>query len=315
MKSELRFTREIRNLLKNTQDSDMSFLFSTIPQESRDNKTEIAAYILVKTLKESLYKGQIFCLKMSITEKYPIESPDVMFIPGKEIFKDIERFSDVKFQMDKKNLNYFETVSPYGIHSDSNNITSDDSSEYMMKKSKMLTSIFDLDRVREFLFCSASFENSTKKEKKSSFFKGMRNFFISSSCRQKSENDNSQTYKSGSTHTSSSSLDSTLENESGFDRKNILSKQISKEEKLNQILYFINTLKIPVHPHIYSNGHICSSLMKDWLPVLTMTSISLTYLSALNTNTKLNGPPNDKMYSFLSKKGSRSTTWVLEGEM
>ncbi|KNE56543.1 hypothetical protein AMAG_02345 [Allomyces macrogynus ATCC 38327] len=54
---------------------------------------------------------------------------------------------------------------------------------------------------------------------------------------------------------------------------------------------------IPEHPHIYSNGHICLSILYDgWTPALTTSSVCLSLLSMLSSCTAKERPPDDDRY-------------------
>jgi len=76
----------------------------------------------------------------------------------------------------------------------------------------------------------------------------------------------------------------------------------------------------PIHPHIYSNGHICLDILYDghnggWSPALTINKVCLSLRSMLASNTDKSRPPGDADYC--RRVGSRSpklTMWAFHDD-
>jgi len=53
----------------------------------------------------------------------------------------------------------------------------------------------------------------------------------------------------------------------------------------------------PLHPHVYSNGHICASILgTEWSPVLSVIAVCITIQSMLASCKKKERPPDNERY-------------------
>ncbi|XP_017838806.1 ubiquitin-conjugating enzyme E2 W isoform X1 [Drosophila busckii] len=72
---------------------------------------------------------------------------------------------------------------------------------------------------------------------------------------------------------------------------------------------FIGT-NIPVHPHVYSNGHICLSILtEDWSPALSVQSVCLSIASMLSSCREKKRPPDNTLYVKTCNKNPKKTKW------
>ncbi|EJT98922.1 UBC-like protein [Dacryopinax primogenitus] len=71
----------------------------------------------------------------------------------------------------------------------------------------------------------------------------------------------------------------------------------------------------PVHPHVYSNGHICASILgPEWSPVLSVVSVCLTLQSMLASCTSKQRPPDNDKYVSHAPRNPKNTRFHYDDD-
>ncbi|OEH78347.1 ubiquitin-conjugating enzyme domain-containing protein [Cyclospora cayetanensis] len=73
---------------------------------------------------------------------------------------------------------------------------------------------------------------------------------------------------------------------------------------------------VPLHPHVYSNGHICLSILYDqWSPALGVKACCFSVLSMLSSNRERRPPPDDQQYcESRGRKGPKGVKWYFHDD-
>ncbi|KAK0465657.1 ubiquitin-conjugating enzyme/RWD-like protein [Armillaria novae-zelandiae] len=71
----------------------------------------------------------------------------------------------------------------------------------------------------------------------------------------------------------------------------------------------------PVHPHVYSNGHICASILgNEWSPVLSVIAVCVTLQSMLASCKKKERPPDNDRYVRHAPENPKKTQFHYDDD-
>lgn len=71
----------------------------------------------------------------------------------------------------------------------------------------------------------------------------------------------------------------------------------------------------PIHPHVYSNGHICASILgDDWSPSLSVSAVCITLQSMLASCKKKERPQGNDSYVRTAPENPKKTRFLYEDD-
>ncbi|EKX47549.1 hypothetical protein GUITHDRAFT_69388, partial [Guillardia theta CCMP2712] len=70
----------------------------------------------------------------------------------------------------------------------------------------------------------------------------------------------------------------------------------------------------PIHPHIYTNGHICLSIIyDDWSPALGVEAVCHSMISMMSSAKEKEPPADNEMHLDAGQSGSAKKVNALLG--
>ncbi|KAF8973838.1 ubiquitin conjugating enzyme [Flammula alnicola] len=71
----------------------------------------------------------------------------------------------------------------------------------------------------------------------------------------------------------------------------------------------------PIHPHVYSNGHICASILgNEWSPVLSVIAVCVTLQSMLASCKKKERPTDNDRYVRNAPENPKKTVFHYDDD-